>query len=109
GPPPRSECEAAGSVRQVLTWQVAQKAFFDPTFGGAIVNGRRNVLTTTADFSGIAFLTEPRNLSPIISRLRLALSAANDVQWNLDYDAKKGRISGSTIFATWRQIGRAHV
>ena len=95
-------CDAPGSVRQVLTWQVAQKAFLDPSFGGAVVNGRRNVLTTTADFTGIAFLTEPRNLSPVISRFRFSPSDSADLQWNLDYDIKKGRISGSTVFATWR-------
>jgi LPS-assembly protein len=109
---PKPVCDAEGSVRQVLTWQLAQKAFFDPTFGGAVVNGKRNVLTTTAELSGIAFLTEPRNLSPIISRLRWLPSDATDLQWNLDYDVRKGRISGSTIFATWRMdeffIGGSH-
>ncbi|MBV8207060.1 MAG: LPS-assembly protein LptD [Acidobacteria bacterium] len=95
-------CESQGSVRELVRWELAQKAFFDPDFGGAVVNGRRNVLTTTADLTGIAFLTEPRHFSPIISRLRVQTSASTDVQWNLDYDTKKGRISGSTVFATWR-------
>jgi LPS-assembly protein len=95
-------CEDEGSVRELLRWEVAQKAFFDPDFGGAVINGKRNVLTTTADFTGIAFLTEPRRFSPIISRLRIQTSASTDVQWNLDYDSRKGRISGSTVFATWR-------
>ena len=31
------------------------KYFADPTFGGAVVNGSRNVFTTTVDFTGIAF------------------------------------------------------
>ena len=95
-------CEAQGSVRELVRWEVAQKAFFDPTFGGAVIDGKRNVLTTTADFTGIAFLTEPRHFSPIISRLRVQTSANTDLQWNLDYDTLKGRISGSTVFATWR-------
>lgn len=95
-------CEPEGSVRELLRWEVAQKTFFDPGFGGAVVDGKRNVLTTTADFTGIAFLTEPRRFSPIISRLRVQTSTNTDVQWNLDYDSRKGRISGSTVFATWR-------
>ncbi len=41
------------------------KYFADPTFGGAVVNNRRNVLTTTDDFTGIAFLTDPRRFSPV--------------------------------------------
>ena len=95
-------CERAGSVRQILSWEVAQKAFFNRDFGGAVVDGKRNVLTTTADFTGIAFLTEPRSFSPIISRLRIQTSAHTDAQWNLDYDAKKGRISGSMMLVDWR-------
>ena len=40
------------------------KYFLDPTFGGALVPGQRNVFTTTADFTGIAFLTEARPVLP---------------------------------------------
>ena len=84
------------SVREVVTWQVAQKYFLDPDFGGAVVNGRRNVLSTTADFSGIAFLTEPRHLSPLISRLRVQTSTQTDAEWDVDYDFKEHRINAST-------------
>ena len=56
-----------------------------PTFGGALVPGQRNVFDSTVDFTGIAFLTEPRRFSPIISRLRMQ-DAKSDVQWALDYD-----------------------
>ncbi len=95
-------CDQAGAVREIVTWEIAQKAFFNQDFGGAVVNGRRNVLTTTADFTGIAFLTEPRAFSPLISRLRVHPSATTDVQWNLDYDSRKGRINASTAVVTWR-------
>ncbi len=61
-----------GPAREVITWELAQKYFFDPTFGGALVPGQRNVFDSTVDFSGIAFLTEPRHFSPVISRLRVA-------------------------------------
>jgi LPS-assembly protein len=98
----KTPCEPAGSVREFLTWEVAQKAFLDPEFGGAIVAGRRNVLTTSADFTGIAFLTAPRNLSPIISRLRARPNQNTDVQWNLDYDQRQGRINASTAILSWR-------
>jgi LPS-assembly protein len=54
------------------------------------------VFTTTADFTGIAFLTEPRRFSPIVSRLRIRTSHRTDFEWRLDYDTKKGRINAST-------------
>jgi LPS-assembly protein len=93
--PENTNCKGP-QAREVLTWQVAQKYFLDPDFGGALVDGRRNVLSTTVDFSGIAFLTEPRHLSPVISRLRAQTSATTDAEWDLDYDFKEHRINAST-------------
>jgi len=90
-------CTPAGA-NEFITWEVKQKYFFDPNFGGAIVNGRRNVLTTTVDFSGIAFLTDPRRFSPVASRLRVRTSANSSMQWALDYDSKKGQINASTFY-----------
>jgi LPS-assembly protein len=72
--------------REWISWQLAQKYFFDPSFGGAVTNGPRTVLETTLDFSGISFLTRPRNFSPIVSRLRVRTSDNLDVEWDLDYD-----------------------
>ena len=51
-----------------LTWRVGQKYFFNPNFGNAITPGTRNVLDTTLDLSGVAFLTKPRYYSPVISQ-----------------------------------------
>jgi len=86
---------------EVLSWTVAQKYFGNTTFGGALVPGSRNVFDTTEDLTGIAFLTEPRRFSPVISRLR-AQSGAVDFQWDLDYDPVLHQINASTIFAGYR-------
>jgi len=95
------DCQAGPEAREVATWELAQKYFLDPDFGGALVNGRRNVLTTTADFSGIAFLTEPRHLSPLISRLRVRTSSRTDAEWDIDYDFKEHRINASTALLNY--------
>jgi LPS-assembly protein len=94
-------CSAGPEVREIVTWEIAQKYFLDPDFGGALVDGRRNVLTTTADFTGIAFLTEPQHLSPLISRLRVQSSSQADAEWDLDYDFKKGRVNASTVLVNY--------
>jgi LPS-assembly protein len=94
-------CVTEPAVREMVTWELAQKYFIDPTFGGALAPGRRNVFTTTADFSGIAFLTDERRLSPIISRLRVQTTARTDAEWDLDYDIKKGRINASTALVNY--------
>jgi len=95
-------CGELASTRQVLSWEVRQKYFFDPYFGGSLVSGIRNVFTTTAELTGIAFLTQPRVWSPVVSRLRVAPTTQTDLQWNFDYDALNGRISASTVLADYR-------
>jgi LPS-assembly protein len=99
--PRTAGCASGPQVRELVTWEVAQKYFLDPDFGGALVNGRRNVLTTTADFSGIAFLTGPQHLSPLISRLRVQSTSQADAEWDFDYDFKKHRINASTVLVNY--------
>ena len=71
----RSQLPTRSAGAGIVTWELAQKYFLDPTFGGALVPGQRNVFTTTSDLTGIAFLTEPRHLSPLVSRLKVARPA----------------------------------
>ena len=94
-------CQVAPPVKEVLSWELMQKYFLDPTFGGALVTGRRNVLATTEDMTGIAFITEPRHLSPIISRLRVATGTHTDTEWDLDYDFQLTRINASTLLLNY--------
>ncbi len=88
--------------REWLSWFVGQKYFDDPTFGGAVISGRRNIFTTTLDFSGVAYITSPRSVSPIISRFRANTSANTDLEWDFDYDTKAGRVAANNIFANYR-------
>jgi LPS-assembly protein len=88
-----------GGAKEVVTWTIAQKYFFNPTFGGALVPNQRNVFDSSVDFSGIAFLTQPRNASPIISRL-FVQDRSTDFEWALDYDPVFHQVNASTIFIT---------
>jgi LPS-assembly protein len=97
-----------GGTIDRVSWRVAQKYFFDPSFGGAVIPGVRNVLATTLDFSGTSFLEGPRSSSPVISRLRIGATPATDLQWDLDYDPHAGRITSSNLFADYRH-GDLHV
>jgi LPS-assembly protein len=97
-----STCDdKSGPAREIITWTIAQKYFFNPTFGGALVPNQRNVFDSSVDFSGIAFLTQPRNASPIISRL-LVRDGSTDFQWALDYDPVFHQVNASTIFVGQR-------
>lgn len=97
---PDSMC--GGGTRDWITWRVAQKYYFEPDFDHAITRGTPNPLTTTLDFTGIDFLTEARHTTPVISRLRLRTTTATDLEWDLDYDAKEGKITSSNIFAGYQ-------
>jgi LPS-assembly protein len=100
-PPGQPDCEPRPSTQEIVSWQIGQKYFLDPTFGGALVPGQRNVFASTIDLTGIAFATQPRHLSPLVSRLRLQTSERTDAEWDLDYDFQLSRINASTLLANY--------
>ena len=83
--------------RELISWRLAQKYFFDENFGGAVIDGRRNIFDTTLSFSGIAFLTEPRAISPLISRLRVRTSEHLDVEWDFDLDTGAKKFTSNNV------------
>jgi len=101
--PPTGMKQCPAQAQEALSWYVGQKYFLDPTFGGAVTTGLRNVLQTTIDFSGVAFLTEPRNESPVISRLRWRSTEKMDVEWDVDYDTKRGDLLSSNSFVDFHK------
>ncbi|MGB7601073.1 MAG: LPS assembly protein LptD [Candidatus Sulfotelmatobacter sp.] len=101
-------CQPGPPVRELVTWELAQKYFLDPTFGGALIPGQRNVFTTTIDLTGIAFLTQPRHLSPLVSRLRVETSARTDVEWDMDFDFQSNSTNASTLLANYH-IGQVTI
>jgi LPS-assembly protein len=88
-----------GRPREWASWQLAQRYYLDPNFGGALIPGRRNVFSSTLDLTGVSFLTEPRNLSPLLSRMRFEAIPNLRAEWDLDYDPKAGRIGASNVYA----------
>ena len=85
--------------REWASWQIAQKYFLNPSFGGAVIPGRRNIFDSTLDLTPVAFLTGPRNLSPVISRLRFEATNNLRIQWDLDYDPVRGQVDADNIYA----------
>jgi LPS-assembly protein len=100
-PPTYTEC--GGDSDAWITWKLAAKYFFDPSFGGAAVPFRRNVLTSTLNLTGVSFLNGPRNSSPLISRFKVRTSEHMDLEWDADYDFKTDRLDASNVFADYRR------
>jgi LPS-assembly protein len=90
------------NVVEIFTWELMQKRYFDPTFGGALINGQRNVIDATADVTAYAFLTGPRSYSPVASLLRANPVGSFTVQWLADYDPKYRRVVDNTIEVGYR-------
>ena len=49
--------------------------------------------------SAVAFLTSPRNMAPITSRLRFEAIQNLRVQWDLDYDPRQGQLNSDNLYA----------
>jgi LPS-assembly protein len=88
---------ADGRVEEILSWQVTQRRFFDPFFGGAVVAGQRNVLLSSATLTGYTFLDGPRNYSPVVSNLRAMPDPRVGIEWRADYDPLRSRFVNSGI------------
>jgi LPS-assembly protein len=73
-----------GGVEDVITWQLWYKRYFDPTFGGALAPGQRNVVESSTLLTGYAFLNGRRNQSPVVSLLRVQSRVG--LEWRADFD-----------------------
>jgi LPS-assembly protein len=83
----------SGEVEELVSWKLGQKFFFDPTFGGALVAGQRNVFQTLDSLTPFAFAIQPTNFSPIVSDLRITPGKRFDTQFRVDYDPKRQQLS----------------
>jgi LPS-assembly protein len=77
---------------EFLSWNVVQKHYFDPTFGGAIVDGQRNVLQALNSITPFAFATGPRNSSPIVSDIKVTPGGIYDAEQIIEYDPQLSKI-----------------
>ena len=84
-----------GAVSDLATWQISYDRYFDPTFGRAIVPGARNVLQSSLDATGYAFLDGYRHSSPIVNVLRVESRVG--MEWRMDYDPVLQRIVNSGL------------
>jgi len=81
-----------GQPQELISWRIVQKHYFDPTFGGAIVNGQRNVFQALDSISPFAFAFGPRNWSPIVSDFKITPGGLYDVEQILQYDPQIQRL-----------------
>lgn len=91
---------ADGQAEEFLTWRLAAKYYFDPTFGGALIPGQRNVFAALDSITPFAFADQPRRWSPIVSNIKMNYSARYDIQLETDYDSRSKALAAIGLIGT---------
>lgn len=89
-----------GQAEEFLTWRLAAKYYFDPTFGGALIPGQRNVFAALDSITPFAFADQPRRWSPIVSNIKMNYSARYDIQLETDYDSRSKALAAIGLIGT---------
>lgn len=92
----------SGEIRDWLNWEIGQEKYFDPSFGGAVVAGARNIVESTSEFGAYSFLERPRGWSPITSMLRVQPLPTFGFEWRADYDPTRRLLVDSSFTADAR-------
>jgi LPS-assembly protein len=79
--------------QELLSWSLQQKYFFDPTFGGALLPGQRNVFQALDSLTPFAFEDSLHRFSPIVSDLRFSPAGRFDTEVRVDFDPKRGQMT----------------
>jgi LPS-assembly protein len=88
--------QAVPQARELVSLRLSQIYYFDPTFGGALQPGRNIVWQPTTSLTGFAF-ARGRNLSPLISVLKLAPSLNYDTELRADFSPNGGGVLNAGI------------
>jgi LPS-assembly protein len=84
------------AARDIFSWRLSQKYYFDPTFGGALVAGQNNVFDSTISLTGFAFAHGQR-LSPVVSVLKFAPFSNYDTEIRTDLSPQGGGVLNAGI------------
>ncbi|MGA8222029.1 MAG: LPS assembly protein LptD [Candidatus Acidiferrales bacterium] len=91
-----------GEAKELVSWRLVQKYFFEQTFGGALVNGQRNVFQTLDSLTPFAFADQPRKYSPLVSDLKVTPGKRFDTQLRIDYDPRRGQMTAIGTLVKWK-------
>jgi LPS-assembly protein len=99
----RLYAKRGNDVSEIFSWELSQARYFNPTFGGAILDGQRNMVLSEIDLTPFAFLDGPRTYSPIVSAVRASPVNGINLDWRADYDPMRHGIVASSASVDWRK------
>ncbi len=88
--------EPIPQAHELVSLRLSQIYYFDPTFGGALQPGKDIVWQPTTALTGFAF-AQGRNLSPLVSVLKLAPSSNYDTELRADFSPYGGGVLNAGI------------
>jgi LPS-assembly protein len=88
---------------EFLSLKIAQKYYFDPTFGGAFLPGEPNQFYPLNTLTGFSATGMQRRLAPMSMSLRLTPKPG--ISWDVrgDYDTRLHRLRDGSISAVWQR------
>jgi LPS-assembly protein len=89
-------------ARELISWRLSQKYYFDPTFGGALEPGKEIVFDPTISLTGFAF-AQGRRLSPLVSVLKVAPFSNYDTEMRADFSPSGGGVLNAGITSHLRR------
>ncbi len=78
-------------ARELISWRMSQRYYFDPTFGGVLDPGRKFVFEPTLSLTGFAF-AQGQRLSPINSVLKFSPFSNYDTELSTDINPSGGGV-----------------
>jgi LPS-assembly protein len=93
----RRASDGGYTTNEFLSIRIAQKYFFDPTFGGALIPGRRNVFYPLNTLTAFAFEDSYRRFSPIIARVRFTPASRYQADFRIDYDQQAHKVRAASV------------
>jgi LPS-assembly protein len=93
----RPTSDGGHTTNEFLSVRIGQKYFFDPTFGGALVPGQRNVFFPLNTLTAFAFEDAYRRFSPIITRIRFTPAGRYEADFRMDYDQQAHKIRAASV------------
>ena len=93
----RATSDGGSTTSEFLSVRIGQKYFFDPTFGGALVPGQRNVFFPLNMLTAFAFEDAYRRFSPIITRVRFTPASRYEADFRMDYDQQAHKVRAASV------------
>jgi LPS-assembly protein len=94
---------------ELLSLKIAQKYYFDPTFGGAFLPDQPNQFYPLNTLTGFSATGIQRSIAPLTTSLRVTPRPGISYDVRSDYDTRLHRLRDGSISAMWQRARYALV